>query len=59
MRSMPWLHNEDQPDKPVSQQSGRGRSRRLAVLSCTVSSHYLATTSEKTEDFMCAVVVVI
>jgi hypothetical protein len=29
------------------------------LLSCIVSSHYLATTSEQTEDFMCAVVVVI
>jgi hypothetical protein len=34
-------------------------SRRLAVLSCSVTSRYLATTSEQTEDFTCTVVVVI
>jgi hypothetical protein len=30
-----------------------------SVLSCIVRSRYLATTSGQTEDFMCAVVVVI
>jgi hypothetical protein len=33
------------------------RSRRLVVFGCIVSSRYLATTSEQTEDFTCAVVV--
>jgi hypothetical protein len=59
MQSMPWLYNEDQLDRPVSQQSVRGRSQWLAILNYTVSNHYLATTSEQTEDFMCAVVVII
>jgi hypothetical protein len=45
--------SEDQQEKLVSWRSGS------AVLSCIVSSRYLATTSEQTEDFMCAIVVVI
>jgi hypothetical protein len=28
-----------------------------SVLNCIISSHYLATTSEQTEDFVCAAVV--
>jgi hypothetical protein len=31
---------------------------RKSALSCSVSSRYLAMTSEQTENFMCAVVVV-
>jgi hypothetical protein len=34
------------------------RSRQLAVLSCIVSNCYLAMAIEQTEDFMCAVVLV-
>jgi hypothetical protein len=37
----------------------RDQNWRLAILSCTVSSHYLAMTSEQTEDFMSDIVVVI
>jgi hypothetical protein len=37
----------------------RSRIRRLAVLNCIVSSRYVATTSEQTEYFTCALVVVI
>jgi hypothetical protein len=40
------LYSEDQPEKSVS-------------LELRISSQYLAMTSEQTEDFMCAVVVMI
>jgi 50S ribosomal subunit-associated GTPase HflX len=59
MRPMLWLYNKDQLEKRVSQQSVRGRSQWLVVLSCIVSSCYLSITSELTQDFMCTVVVVI
>jgi hypothetical protein len=59
MQPMLRLYNDDQMDKPVSRQSVEGQSRQLAVLSCIVSSCYLATASEKTEDFICTVVVMI
>jgi hypothetical protein len=59
MQSVLRLHNKDQLDKPVTQQSVRGRGWRLAVLSCIVSSSYLVMRSDQTEGFMCAVVTVI
>jgi hypothetical protein len=40
-------------------QSEVGAGSWQSVLSCTVSSHHLAKTSEQTEDFMCAVVIMI
>jgi hypothetical protein len=49
-RSVSMLYNDDKVG---------GRSRRLAVSSCTVSSSCLVTTSKQTEDFTCAVVIVI
>jgi hypothetical protein len=58
MCSMWMLYKGDQLDMRVSRQSVGGRSRQLAVLCCIVSSRYLAITSEKTEGFMCALVVV-
>jgi hypothetical protein len=48
VRSVPTLYSEDQREKLVR----RGRSRQLLVLSCIVSSRYLAKTSEKTEDYV-------
>jgi hypothetical protein len=56
---MQRLCNKDQLDMRVSQYSVRTQSQRLEVLSCIVSSHYLAMTSEQTEDFTRAVVIVI
>jgi hypothetical protein len=35
-----------------------GRSRKLVVMNCIVSSQYLATISEQTQDFLCLVFVV-
>jgi hypothetical protein len=51
MQSVMRLYKENQMDKPAS--------RQLAVLGCIARSHYLARTSEQTEDFMCVVVIVI
>jgi hypothetical protein len=48
----------DQPTE-ASQLTVTGRNQRLAVLNCTVRNCYLAMSSEQTQDFMCALVVVI
>jgi hypothetical protein len=55
VQSMLRLYSKDQQEKLGSQ---RSRSQ-LGVCSCINSSCYLTMTSEKTRDFMCAVVVVI
>jgi hypothetical protein len=58
--SVPARANSNLLDlKPVNRRSVRGQSWQLGVLSCNASSRYLATTSEQTEDFMHAVLVVI
>jgi hypothetical protein len=56
VHSVPTLYNKDQLDKPPSRQSVWGQSWQLAALSCIVGSSYLATISDQTKDFMCAVV---
>jgi hypothetical protein len=53
------LYNKDQLDNLLSPQCVGGQIQCLAVWSCTVSSPYLATTSEQTEDFICVMVIVI
>jgi hypothetical protein len=47
VRSVPRIYRDKRQNKLAG-----CYSRRLAVLSRIVSSHYLATTSEETEDIM-------
>jgi hypothetical protein len=45
-------------DCAVEGQQQFTRQKVQSVFNCIVSSHYLSTASEQTEDFVCAVVVV-
>jgi hypothetical protein len=56
---VPMLYNKDKLDKQVNWQSVGGWSQQLAAWNYTVSSCYIAMTSEWTEDLMCTVVIVI